>query len=150
MPFMSDVPTGLKAIAMGIITIVVIGFAYSFFSAPLETYIAERFFAQPESREELIQSFIWPGTIMISIGAIIAFSCGGFVIARMSDWRPLLSTLVPVLIFVGLVWAPVIIRGYTNHLTPAIYSLLSLLAAVAGGVLGRRTTSGTAANTLSN
>lgn len=147
MAFMSDVPTSLKAISMGIITIVLIGFGYSFVSAPLETFIAQQFFAQPESREELIQSFIWPGTVVISMGALIAFAGGGFVIARMSERRPLLSALVPVLIFIGLVWAPVIIRGYTNHLTPTIYSLVSWLAAVAGGVLGLRAASGSKIDT---
>ena len=141
MPFMSDVPTSLKAISLGIITIVLIGFGYSLLSSPLETFISEQFFSQPESPEELIRSFIWPGTIMISVGAIIAFGCGGFVTARMSDRKPVLSALVPVLIFVCLVWAPIIVRGYENHLTPWVYSLASALSAVAGSLLGLRTPS---------
>lgn len=79
---------------------------------------------------------------MISVGIVIAFCCGGFVIARMSNRRAVLSALVPVLIFVCLVWAPVIIRGYTNHLTPWTYSLVCLFSAVAGSLIGLRTKSG--------
>lgn len=138
MAFMSDVPNSLKAIALGFITIILIGFALSFFSYPLETFIGQQFFAQPESREELLKAIVWPSTIAISFGIFIAFSCGGFVTSRMTDARPLLCALLPVLIFAGFVWAPVLIRGFSNHLTPWIYSLVSLFSAFGGSLLGMR------------
>ena len=135
---MNEIPAGIKAVFLGGVTIVFVGYCLSFFSAPIELAIVERFYPNPGSQAELVNAIIWPATITISAGILITFCVGGFVTARLSTARPVLNALILVFIFLGLVWAPFIIRSYTQYMNPAIYSLVIIFATMLGAQIGKR------------
>jgi hypothetical protein len=134
---MSDIPANLKAIFIGGVIIILVGYGLSFFLNPIETTIVERFFPHPGSQAELINAIIWPATITISTGILIAFVLGGFVTARLSAARPVLNALILAVIFTALVWAPVIIRSLSQYMVPTIYSFTSIFAIVLGAKIGK-------------
>ncbi len=135
---MSDIPADLKAVFAGGLTIVFVGYGLSFFFHPIESTIVELFYPHPDSQAELISAMIWPATITISAGILIAFWLGGFATGRLSVTRPILNALILAFIFMALVWAPVILRSYSKLMNPTIYSLICVFATVLGAQIGKR------------
>ena len=135
---MTELGNSLKAVSVAVITMLVIGFAFSAIQPIYELNFLSALSDGPVSPEEVGKLLFWPAMAFVPISTVITFGLGGFVAGRLADAATVNHALVASSIPLVLTWIVVLNEPEPELVRIGLVSVVGIAAATAASRLGGR------------
>ncbi len=138
MALMSKTVISVKAIVLGFLTIIFVGFIFSVLAAPFEVLLLGQVGEGPVSIDQILEEVYWPAKIYYWVDVFVSCALGAFVATRTSSSRSHLHWIATVTILLGIVWLVDLSSAHPNIFGPATFSIIALVAGLIGNQLAFR------------
>ncbi len=132
---MISLGSSAKAIILGCLTIVAVGFAF-FVASPFIDSVFTALTPNAATWSDALDQVFWHFVSFFGVGAATSFGLGGYIAARTSISHPILHALVPSLVFSVAMWASVFWMSDADLVFNTIVTLSAIFASALGGRIG--------------